>query len=95
MDLPAILLGVVYALFLGALFHVWRDGGMGRLLFFLLLSVAGGAAGQWIGMLTQWTAIPVGGLYLGPVTLGSLIFLGLGAWLSLVEIRGDGGKHKV
>ncbi|MGE5073899.1 MAG: hypothetical protein ACM3MF_10770 [Anaerolineae bacterium] len=96
MSLPSILFGLVYALLLGSVFHVWRDGGAGRLLFFLALSVAGAAAGQWVAMLTQWTAIPIGGLYLGPITLGSLLFLGLGAWLSLVEMRSDdGGKHKV
>ncbi len=96
MTLPAYLLGFVYALLLGSLFHVWRDGGAGRLLLFLALSVAGAAAGQWLGTLLNWSLFAVGALNLGLVTLGSLLFLVAGYWLSLVEIRSTGAdKHKV
>jgi hypothetical protein len=96
MTLPAYLLGLVYALLLGSLFHVWRDGGIGRLLLYLALSVLGAAAGQWAGMFFKLSFFPVGALNLGLVTLGSMLFLLVGYWLSLVEIRStDGGKHKV
>lgn len=89
MTLPAYAFGFVYALLLGALFHVWRNGGAGRLLFSMLLSVAGAAAGQWLGGWQNWIIFPVGPLNLGLVTLGSLFFLGAGTWLSLVEIHGS------
>ncbi len=96
MTLPAYLLGFVYALLLGSLFHVWRDGGIGRLLLFLALSVAGAAAAQWLGTLLNWSLFAVGSLNLGLITLGSLLFLLTGYWLSLVEIRStDTDKHKV
>lgn len=96
MTLPAYLLGLVYALLLGSLFHVWRDGGIGRLLLYLVLSVLGAAAGQWGGMLLHVSFFPVGTLNLGLVTLGSLLFLLVGYWLSLVEIHTtDDGKRKV
>ncbi len=88
MTLPSYVLGTLYALLIGSLFHVWRDGGAGRLLFYLVLSVAGAAAGQWFGSWQNWYLFPVGPLNLGAVTVGSVLFLGLGYWLSLVEIHG-------
>lgn len=87
MTLPAYVLGSLYALLLGALFHVWRDGGVGRLLLFLILSVIGSAAGQLVGSWMNWSVLPVGPLDVGLMTAGSLILLALGYWLSLVEFR--------
>ncbi len=95
MTLPAYALGLVYALLIGSLFHVWRNGGAGRLLFSLALSVAGAAAGQWLGSWQNWVLFPIGPLNLGLVTLGSLTFLAVGTWLSLVEIHGERDKHEV
>ncbi len=96
MTLPAYVLGLVYALLIGSLFHLWRDGGVGRLLLYLALSVAGAAAGQWLGTWQNWVLFPVGPLNLGLVTLGSIVVLGLGYWLSLVEITGgERDEHKV
>jgi len=96
MNLPAYTLGLIYALLLGSLFHVWRDGGVGRLLFHLLLSIAGGAAGQWIGNWQRWILFPVGELNVGLVTLGSVVFVNLGHWLSLVDIhRSEGDEGEV
>ena len=92
MTLPAYLLGLIFTLLLGALFHAWRDGGCGRLVFYLALSVAGGAAGQWLGDKQNWTVFPVGPLNVGLVTAGSLLFLAAGYWLSLAEIHGGPGK---
>ena len=91
MTVPAFVLGLIYALLIGSLFHVWRDGGLSRLLLSLVLSVAGAAVGQWFGSWQNWVVFPIGPLNLGLVTLGSLLFLGIGTWLSLVEIRG--GEH--
>ncbi len=90
MTLPALALGLVYALLLGALFHLWRDGGPARLLFYMFLSVAGAAAGQWFAMWRGWALMPLGPLDLGLMTAGSVLFLALGYWLSLVEFRSDG-----
>ncbi len=94
MTLPAYLLGTIYALLVGSLFHVWRGGGAGRLLLYLVLSLAGGAAGQWVGMWQNWSLFPIGPLDLGLVTIGSLLFLLVGYWLSLVEIQSDGGGRR-
>ena len=94
MTLPSYVLGAVYALLIGSLFHVLVGGGAGRLLFYLVLSLAGGAAGQWLSAWQNWTLFPVGTLDVGLVTLGSLLFLGIGYWLSLVEIHGSGGDKR-
>lgn len=93
MTLPSYVLGTIYALLIGALFHVWLGGGFGRLLFYLILSLAGGAAGQWLGTWQNWSLFAVGPLNLGFVTLGSLVLLALGHWLSLAEIHG-GARDK-
>ncbi len=89
MTVPSVLLGAIYAMLVGALFHVMVGGGAGRLLFYLVLSLAGGAAGQWLGTWQNWSVLLVGPLDIGMVTIGSLMLLGIGHWLSLVEIRGD------
>ncbi len=94
MTLPSILLGLLIALLIGALFHVWRGGSLLRLLYYLALSVAGFFAGQWLGMWRGWTLLPVGTLDLGMAMIGSLIFLGAGYWLSLVEVRRPAGGRK-
>ncbi len=89
MTVPSYVLGAIYALLIGSLFHVLVGGSAGRLLFYLLLSLAGGAAGQWMGIWQGWSLLPVGPLDIGLVTIGSLVFLGIGHWLSLVEIQGN------
>jgi hypothetical protein len=96
MTLPSFALGLIFSLLIGSLFHVWRDGGPGRLLYYLGLSVAGFFAGQWIGTWRNWMVFELGSLNLGVATVGSLLFLGLGYWLGLVEIRrSEGHDHKV
>ncbi len=87
MTLPAVLFGLMIALLIGALFHIWRGGGGGRLLFYLGLSVGGFFAGHYLGSWRNWILFPVGPLDLGLGIIGSLVFLMAGYWLSLVEIR--------
>jgi hypothetical protein len=87
MTLPAALVALLYALLLGSLFHLWTDGGARRLLLYLALSVAGAAAGQWLGSRLGWSLWRAGPLDIGLLTAGSLVTLGLGYWLRLVEFR--------
>ncbi len=83
MHFPAILFGTLVAGLIGAAFHLWKDGGLGRLLLDLLLALCGFWAGHILGSqigLAFWTFGP---LYLGAGILGCVIFLGVGYWLSL------------
>ena len=87
MTLPSVIFGLLCALLLGALFHVVVDGGLGRLLLYLVLSIAGFGVGAWIAASWSWALLPIGPLDIGVATIGSLVFLGLGHWLSLVRVQ--------
>ncbi|MEW5829493.1 MAG: hypothetical protein AB1846_11425 [Chloroflexota bacterium] len=87
MTLPSILLGVVLSTLYGAAFHLLRGGSLGRLALYLVLSWAGFWIGHFAAGALGWSFVPVGALEAGFATLGSLLFLGLGYWLSLVEIE--------
>jgi hypothetical protein len=87
MYLPALILGLVIASLCGALYHLVRDGGFWRLALYLGLSWAGFAAGHFLADWLGWVFLPIGELNAGPATLGSLIFLGAGDWLSRIEIK--------
>lgn len=90
MTLPSLILGFLISSLYGTLFHLFRDGGLGRLALYLVLAWAGFAAGQLAGAWRGWLFFPIGPLNLGMATLGSALFLGLGYWLSLVEVRRPG-----
>jgi uncharacterized membrane protein YeaQ/YmgE (transglycosylase-associated protein family) len=87
MPLPLLILGLIIALLIGALYHLWRNGGFWRFLFYLFLSLAGFFAGNWIGSWRGWILFPIGPLDLGVAIIGSLILLIVGDWLSLVSVR--------
>jgi hypothetical protein len=86
MTIPSLALGLVVALLIGALFHLFLDGGFGRLILYLLLSVLGFALGLWVGNLRNWVLFPIGTLDLGMGVIGSLVILVMGHWFSLVKI---------
>jgi hypothetical protein len=85
MTLPAFLFGVLLSTLYGAVFHLLRGGGIGRLLLYLVLGWAGFWVGQLLASQLNWSFGSLGPLHLGMATLSSLVFLGIGHWLSLVE----------
>ena len=90
MTLPALFLGLLIALSYGALYHLARGGGFWRLMLYLSLSILGFAilgfaAGHVPGLWRGWTLIPLGPLNLGLSTLGSVLVLLTGDWLSRIE----------
>lgn len=85
MTIPALLFALLVALLYGALYHLLRGGGFWRLLLFLGLSVLGFAAGYLVGLWRGWVFLPLGSLNLGIATIGSILFLLAGDWLSRVE----------
>ncbi len=87
MTIPVMLFGLLLSSLYGALFHLWRNGGLGRLLLFLILSWVGFVAGQLLGQQVGWTFGSVGALNVGMATIGSVVFLVVGYWLSLVQVE--------
>jgi hypothetical protein len=81
MTLPAVLLGFVIPTLYGALFHLWRGGGIRRLGLLIFLSWLGFWVGQIAGAAFDITIFQVGNLLLGTATAGSLVFLIGGNWL--------------
>ena len=87
MTFPALLFALLVALFYGALYHLIRGGGFWRLLLCFSLSVTGFLLGHVIGIWRDWMFLPLGALNLGLSTLGSLLLLVLGDWLSRIEAK--------
>ena len=87
MTLPTLLFALLLALLYGALYHLIRGGGFWRLLFDLGLSLIGFLVGHLIGAWRGWIFLPLGSLNLGMCSLGSLVILALGDWLSHIEVR--------
>lgn len=81
--LPAILMGIFFSTIYGAVFHLWKNGGFLRLLLYIILSWVGFWVGHLLGATLKWTFLSIGPLRFGMATLGSLIFISGGHWLSL------------
>ena len=87
MTLPTLVFSLLIALLYGALYHLIRGGGFGRLLLYLGLSALGFSAGHLIGLWQGWILIPLGSLNLGMSSLGSILILVIGDWLSRTEVK--------
>ena len=87
MTLPSSLFALLIALLYGSLFHLVRGGNGWRLLFYLLLSVAGFVVGLMVGAWRDWALLMLGPINLGMGTIGSVVFLGVGDWLSRIEAK--------
>lgn len=85
MTLPAILFGFLVSTFLGAAFHLWKNGGLGRLFLYLVLAWLGFWAGHLLGVILGWTFLSIGPLRFGAALAGGLLFIGVGYWFSLVR----------
>ena len=87
MTLPTLLFALAVALFYGAVYHLIRDGGFWRLIFYFGLSIFGFVIGYLFGLWRGWMLFPVGSLDFGLSSLGSMLVLVVGDWLSRVETR--------
>ncbi len=98
MTFPAVLFGLVLSSIYGAAFHFWKGGSLNKLLLFLFIAWVGFWVGHGIGSLLDWTFASTGPLNTGMATVGSLVFLFAGEWLSRVEIarnRPSAPKKKI
>lgn len=85
MTFPALMFGFVMASLYGTLYHLIRGGIPWRLLLYLFLSWMGFAAGHLLGGWLGLRLPQIGPLHAVAGTIGSLLFLGLGDWLSRIE----------
>ena len=86
MTLPTLLFALLVALLYGAVYHLLRGGGFWRLLLYFSLSVSGFIVGHLFGLWRGWIFIPLGALNFGLASVGSMLFLLLGDWLSRIEV---------
>ena len=87
MTLPSSLFALLVAFLYGVLYHLVRGGGFWRLIFDLGLSALGFALGYLFGVWSGWILVPLGPIDLGSTSIGSLIFLVGGDWLSRIEAK--------
>lgn len=82
MTFPAFIFSFFIATLLGSLLHLWRGGSLVHLLIYLILSVAGFFIGHYLANILSLRFIVLGTINLGFGVIGSLVFLGVGYWLS-------------
>jgi len=87
MTFPTFLFATLIALLYAAIYHFIRGGSGWRFLLYIGLSIAGLFAGHWFGATLGWNIFLIGPLNLGMGTLGSILFLVIGEWLSRIELR--------
>jgi len=75
MTIPTLVFAFLIASLYGALYHLIRGGGPGRLFQYLVLGWVGFALGHLVGIWQDWLLFPLGQLNLGMSTLGSLVLL--------------------
>ncbi len=87
MTFPAIIFSFFLAALFGSFLHLWRGGRLFRLVLYLSLSWIGFFGGHFLAQSLSIRFIVVGTINLGFGILGSLLFLALGYWLSLLDIQ--------
>lgn len=86
MSIVSYLFGFILSTLYGSLFHLWRGGGLGRLLFYITLSWVGFWVGHWAGKSFNLTFGKIGVIQVGSATFGAVACLFIGYWLSLIRI---------
>jgi hypothetical protein len=85
MTLPAALFGFLVSTLMGAAFHLWKDGGLGRLLLYLILAWIGFWSGHLLANQLGWTFGSIGPLRFGMAILVAAATIYIGYWLSLIS----------
>ena len=69
------------------LFHLCGKMEVLEVMLYLGLSVIGAVVGHLIAQDSGFSFLTIGTMHLGGAILGSIVFLFVGHWLSLVEIK--------
>jgi len=85
MTIASLAFGFIISTMLGALLHFWRGGGLGRLIYYILMSWIGFWAGHIAGSSFGLTFLNVGPLNLGMALLGNFLLLGIAYWLGMMR----------
>lgn len=85
MTIPAIVFSIFFASIFGSLLHLWRGGNLFRLVLYLVLSWIGFFCGHFLAEQLSIHFLDVGTIHLGFGIIGTILLLGLGYWLSLIE----------
>jgi hypothetical protein len=89
MTIPTIIFGGVIATLYGAIFHIIRGGGLGKLIVYIILSWIGFWAGQFIAERQGWGFIEIGSLHLGIASIASILLMIIGYWILLGRTQND------
>jgi len=92
LTIPSLLFGCLVATFLGAAFHLWKDGGLGRLLLYIILAWAGFWGGHFLAESSGITFGSMGQIHFGMAIVMALIVLFVGHWLSLIRKEEQPGR---
>ena len=87
MTLASYIFGFIISTLFGVIFHLLRGGSAGRFLLYLILGWVGFWAGHWLASILGWNFLSLGPLHLGMASIGSLVSLAIGYWLSLVKVE--------
>lgn len=85
MNTATYIFGLVLATLLGAVFHLWKDGGFWKLIVYIVVSWIGFFVGHAIARSADFNFLQVGSLHVGGGVIGSVLFLFAGHWLSRIE----------
>lgn len=85
MTAPALFYSFLLATFLAAVFHLWKGGSGGRLVFLLILSWIGFYIGHRLGTAWKIRFLMIGPIQGGLGALGSLVVLFLGNWFTRLD----------
>jgi hypothetical protein len=83
MTLPTLVFGGLIATLYGAIFHLVRGGGIGRMIVYIILSWAGFWSGHLLAERLNWDFLNIGTLHLGIATVSSFVIMILGHWVFL------------
>ncbi len=85
MNVATYIFGWILATLLGAVFHLWKDGGFWKLVIYIILSWIGFFLGHLIAKGMDFNLMNVGSLHLGGGIIGSIVALFAGNWFSRID----------